>query len=424
MKHSIFLTLATLAVLVVGCAKKTGDSGAGTLLPNVNLSSANAMFVAPSGAKVMAMSQPGAMAASGSLFSMDGSGHASPVALTATSAESSNNVVSAPNFVAIATSNVVDSKGKACGVVLIEKGNGNTHCVLGGIASFTDFYKPLQADGTSTYIYFLDGNKNLQRFNSSDPNLATTQVASNVVAFSVDSDGDALVDYWSGNDVTTNVLEIIPVSGAAQVITTNEVGSITTINGSGASNTFYYASSPADCGSAYCELVKSGGSFSKQVAGFTIPMCLPGESCSFTWVGTTLVEATTPTAGVYWFFTSSGQVNMVSGGVAASNISGTLPNKIDRLTGANGTVAIQAEDSSGKTGLYRFNLGTGIFDTLMTAGDYQISTFDVDSSGNTTVSAKRTADGANVVATVAAGSSTVSVGSTVSQVATSMATLH
>jgi hypothetical protein len=71
-------------------------------------------------------------------------------------------------------------------------------------------------------------------------------------------------------------------------------------------------------------------------------------------------------------------------------------------------VLILAADKVG-TGLYRFNITTSIMETLMAPGDYAISAFDVDSDGNTTVSATRNSDKANVIATVAAGSTTIGI---------------
>lgn len=423
MKYVMMVVTLSVACML-GCSKSgsSGGSTPGHLVQNINfnLSQTNSMYVAPVPGTSQGVESE---SANGGLFAMNNSaGTVDRITLTAEQTESSQTVFNTPNFLALQVSNVVDANGTICLSVIVAKATGQTYCLTDGISANTDFYKSVQTDSTGTLMFYLDESQNLVELNTTSWGQQT--IAGGVHGFTIDANGDALVDIWTGDTVSTNLLYFYPIGGGSQLVSTKEVGSLATIDGPGASNTFYYASSPADCGSAYCELVISGGTFAKQVAGITIPICLSGEGCSFAWAGTTMVESTTPTQNLNWFFTSTAQIDMVPSGTPANNITGATPTEIMSVAAATGAVMIHALSSTGLHGMYRYNTGTGIFDTVMTAGAYTVSSFDINSNGDVTISATRTSDGANVMATVASGTTTVNVVTTTPATATALAVLQ
>ena len=73
--------------------------------------------------------------------------------------------------------------------------------------------------------------------------------------------------------------------------------------------------------------------------------------------------------------------------------------QINKIVGsAAGYIIVEGQNASAQTGLYAYNITGESFSTLMTPGDYAISAFDVDATGNVTVSATRASDGAIILA--------------------------
>lgn len=423
--------LIVIAGLLASCGKSSsfGSSGSGVLNPSagVNMAGTNAMYVAPGGTSVskagkilnrmksnLSMTAFAQFDSSNALYAVSASGTLAPINITSGSANVSG-IINSPNFTILQTSNIKDSSGLSCGLVLIRNSDSDLFCVNANVSFFSDFYKAVQTDSTGNYLVYQDVNGNLNRLNLTNPaNIIETQIAqasssSYIQGFAVNAAGDTLANFiaWdstiNGFNIEKATLVLYPLSGSSSTIVSNkEVGTITS-NVAANDNNFYYTTSPSTCGSAYCKLVKSGSNFTAQAAGFTFPMCMPGENCNLTWVGSTMVVMAPPGAGLNWFFTSAGSITVSGAGVIGS------VHQIDSIAGANGVVVLKAENTTGQNALYAYNIAGNSFTTLLTFGSYSISSFSMDSIGNTTVSGTRASDGAIVMGTIAAGTATLTI---------------
>jgi hypothetical protein len=420
---------------------------------SANFANINALFLAPSGTTVSLFDRfinrsksllfdksafANLSSGSDALYYIGTDNSLKEIDLTVGGNEHSKSIIDTPKFVLLQTTGIIDKTGKACGLVAISKSNSKTYCIGDILTFFTDFYKAVQTDSSGNILYYQDNFANLIKLdmtNPSDP--IRTVLDSQIVGFAVNPLGDVLVGVTAGTDYYGNPGKTLRIHlGGNQSHQDLLVASIlATIEALPGTNNFYFGGASVNdyscSGSACNKVVKSGSSYSLQYdSSIVLPTCLAEAGCSAVYTGNTIAMAAAPakgvnsnTPGLNWFFTTSGTVLMdknasCPGGQSCISWTGTLTGQvgssfnlvdhINRIAGANSVVLILAADKVG-TGLYRFNITTSIMETLMAPGDYAISAFDVDSDGNTTVSATRNSDKANVIATVAAGSTTIGI---------------
>jgi hypothetical protein len=344
-----------------------------------------------------------------------------PVTLTTAGSADVLGVYDTLNYTLMRTVSVYDENGVECGLIAISKSDSTTTCLYDTLTNsgptLNAFY---QTDSTGNHIFFVNKDV-LIHLDMTNPENPVQTVVTTIAAptpqgiqFAVNPAGDIAVEVDSGYNGGQGPMSIIPLGGSAQAIGTAQFGTMLSIPGT---NNFFFDNSDDNnsiCGSEFCVATKSGNSFSVAAVGFVMPECLSGEACASVNVGTTMVMADAPQAGLSWFFTSSGTVRMYTAGSCpggqtciSTNWSGNNVDKIVGIQGGNGNVFVETNDYSGNTGLYSYNVTGATFTTLVSPGSYAISTYTVDNSGNVTFSGTRESDGAIVMATIAAGSSTV-----------------
>jgi hypothetical protein len=443
-----YVMIITSVVCMLGCAQSntTGNLSGTNLVSsvNVNFSQTNAMAVQQT-EQVGSLENKlfnlmdsiieevaKASGTSQNLYAVQaGNGAYQIIHVTPGGADTCGQVANTKNFIVVQTSGVVNSTGEPCYSVAINKTTGATQCMMTHTMIDAGTTLTVQNDASGRYLFYLDYSANLWRY---DTVTATpTLLMANIEEFAVNSDGDVLaagvvVQLGMGN--TSQTMNVISAPGVNDTVTGPWIGtvslaaSVTTINGVAGSQHFFFTTSPgsAACAGNYCELIKTGTTFALQQAPYTIPLCEANSgTCGIGWALATMY-LNQPTANQPNFYTNNGQIDLVNGGTPANVITGTLPNTVLNIAGGGNYLATQAQASDGTLGLYRFNTGTAVFDTMMPAGQYQVTAYDVDNSGNVTVAGIRTSDNKNIVATIAVGSDTVNVvssslSSTASQIA-------
>jgi hypothetical protein len=337
-------------------------------------------------------------------------------------------------FLVVRASGILGYNGNPCLTIFIAKSNGATQCNYRAIKIVPGTALTVQSDASGRYLFYLDNASSLYRW---DTMLATeTLLGNNIEEFAVNFSGDVLAannQVTLGQGTTSQSLQLYFIDPTVEGLTgpwitptanggtVQQIGSIATIDGSGAGPHFGFTTYPADaaggCGGQYCLLVKSGNTFSLAGAQYEIPLCEANTlKCNIGWALT--FEFVNQNTGVANFSSNNSTIYLVNpDGSVVSGITGTRPASVQYITGSNYVgmngqnentyVTVQSLAVDGTTGLYRYHTGDGTYDTILEAGAYSITSFDTDNLGNTTIAATQVSNGQSMIVTVPPGSTVV-----------------
>jgi hypothetical protein len=249
--------------------------------------------------------------------------------------------------------------------------------------------KLFESDASGDLIYMHNCRSALGRLDFSNPASPSfswlTDVTSegNVLAFVVNSNGDAIVGASRTGSISDQVIRVYLRAGG-----------------------FLNISSSA--GSCFTTGLGADGGFTDSVV-FNEPVDPPGhlailhEGChSIAKTDTAIFfGAKTPVPSNYF-------VELASGPTLVKHTVSALQ-KVTRIYGYRGGVIVQGQDAQGNSGLVRYAGSPPTFTALLTPGQYVISHVSVAPTGEITFAGRRASDNARILGNIPADGSTVTV---------------
>ena len=430
-----------LSLLVaVGCSKDSGGGGPVTLKSNLGVDMRNVagFVIAPQSSPKLAtgvsaaqapVSDGGQQRGANTLYALGADGGLTVVTVIADGGSSSTTVspvaaFDTPRFTFFAYAGVTCQQTPDT-VVALRKSDGALFCIP-GMGAFTDYlqqlgtgidgpnglgsyFEQIQADPTGNLVWI--NNADLAVVDFSDPNnptvtnpLGTGGTKVHNGGFAVNAAGDALVAEWGGTG--TGMVRVQRPSGGFVNLSTENVNCVTA-GASGDPDDFYYFDSNNP--QHLVQVVSDGG-----YAIGNVTTMSPGSSNGWSCAGG-LAQA-----GGHLLFTSNGSgvgtpanafVDFVpaTGTVTVQTVSAL--NAISRIAAGGSFVMILGTDSAGNGGIVRYDVTDSSFTTLLAPGDYtlQAAAFSVAGNGDLTFQGQRASDGAFIVGTIPAGTTTVNV---------------
>lgn len=311
----------------------------------------------------------------------------------------------------------VTHEGVLCDLIAVRKQDGAMYCVanVGNPGSWEaggeqrGYWKIIQSDASGQTVW-IDHNQKISRLDLGDPANPTMTQPLGPGPFgasqAVNADGDDLVSQSSGPNGTPPFTRVARSAGGFFNVSDKGMNCIAAGPPSSGSDFFYLENvGPTTVDNEWVRLVKSPGTFTRvKLAAATWADCSAGLARAGGHFFLSGVLQTPSTPGANHLIDASGG--------QASLLTVDALHQLTQIAGWEQALFVLGTDSTGSGGIVRYDVSAATFATLLPPGAYNVTKMDVSPTGDVTFYGQRASDGAYVLGTVPAGSSTVEVVST------------
>lgn len=309
----------------------------------------------------------------------------------------------------------VTHAGTFCDLIGVRKADGAMYCIPGvGRAGGwkNDYWNMIQSDA-SGQIVWVDNPGTLSRLDLTNPDAPTlTQPLSGGGGpfdgpQAVNADGDDLISTRNGDPhAFTRVLK----SGGGFIDVAARSMNCVSVAVAADPRDFYFLDNvgPHTTDNEWVQLVKSSSGYTRtKLASATWADCSAGLVRTSQHFFLSGVLEPLPGGGTS---KESNQILVFAGATPKIlSVAAFAGSRITRIAGYEQALFVLGTDTTGASGIVKYEIAGGAFTTLLAPGDYNVSTMDVSPGGDLTFYGQRASDGAFILGNVAAGSTTPSV---------------